>query len=297
MDLASGWFGGRPALASAQLRQARDQGWSGVSLLPEDPSLELEGIEEARRDLGRGFSAAAWDALQAPAHRTAADGHSSAVSTTQEAALARIGETLRRLERLDAPLLVVASGLDDDPRRREEGEALLGRLSCGERIEPEEGPELHDRLPRQDRERQLEAFARFLFELIHRAGGRRVAIAAAPSPAAVLDPEGLALLFGEPSLRGLGYWHRTGAVQARAALGLEEPGAWLEAGAAAAVGATLEDWGEGRGRLFPGEGEVDLRLLAEYLPRRAVRVLSLAPGYPGAALQEAREALESLGLG
>jgi sugar phosphate isomerase/epimerase len=296
MELASGWFGGRPQLASAQLREAHDLGLDGVALLPGDPSVDLEGIAAARADLGRGFSAASWDALQPSSHRNPSRAVSSPDPRRQGGSLSRIPDTVDRLLRLGCELLVVPAGEDEAALPREEGRAQLGRLSCGEAVEPDAARAVRDSLHPEKRERQLEALARFLHTLRRTAPGLRLAVAAEASPAAVLDPAGLALLREERSLEGLGYWHDAGAVQTRAALGLDDAGAWLEAGGAVCLGSSLQDAAEGRERLFPGEGAVDFPLLAEYLPRTAVRVLSLAPGYPGEAVREAQEAFRSLGL-
>ncbi len=297
MELASGWFGGRPQLASAQLRQARDLGMAGVALLPGDPAVGLEGIGLARKELGKGFAAASWDALQDASHRNASRAVASCDRSQQAAALARIPAALARLRELGADLLVVPAGEEDSARAREDGQGLLGKLSCGETIEADAGRSLRDRLPSAQRERHLEALARFLHTLQRHAPGLRIALAAEASPAGVLDPDGFRLLRDEASLGWLGYWHEVGAVQIRATLGLEDAGAWLEAGGRHSLGASLQDSAEGRERLLPGEGEVDFSLLADYLPRGARRVLSLAPGYPGAAVREAREALTALGLG
>ena len=297
MELASGWFGGRPRSASAQLREAHDLGMEGVALLPGDPAVELEGIEVARRDLGRGFAAASWDALQAASHRSGSRDVASADRRRQLPSIGLLPATLERLHRLGSSILILPAGWDDDSRAREDGEALVGRLSCGQPVEAGAAAEVRDRLPQSRREAQLEALARFLHEASGQAPGVQVALCAPASPAGLLDPAGLSLLRQESSLRGLGYWHDAGAVQTRASLGLEDPGAWLEAGGGAILGASLQDCARGRDRLPPGEGEVDFRLIAEYLPGSARRVMSLAPGYPVAVVREARQALTSLGLG
>ena len=59
---------------------------------------------------------------------------------------------------------------------------------------------------------------------------------------------------------------------------------------------TLHDWADGQDQRFVGEGEVDFRLLAEYLPREASRVLSAAPVYPKELLTAAQDALAAAGL-
>ncbi|MFQ5749451.1 MAG: hypothetical protein ACE5H3_08350, partial [Planctomycetota bacterium] len=100
----------------------------------------------------------------------------------------------------------------------------------------------------------------------------------------------------DPGLAGIGLWFDPAVAEARAALAHEPPGLWLDSLARHIVGATLQDFSVGRDRLPPGEGQVDWRLVAEYLPRGAVRVLALAPSYPGEAALEARGCLQGFGI-
>jgi hypothetical protein len=46
----------------------------------------------------------------------------------------------------------------------------------------------------------------------------------------------------------------------------------------------------------PGKGEVDFKLLAEYLPNEAERVIEVNSRYPRAEILAAVQALDSLGI-
>ncbi|MFQ5749730.1 MAG: hypothetical protein ACE5H3_09770, partial [Planctomycetota bacterium] len=119
IHLASGWFGARPRLASAQLRLAADLGFPGLALLPEEPTLGLEGLAQARSDTGSAFVAAAWDSLQDQGNQETSQGISSSDPSEWRAAGALVPGTLERLLALGARILIVPAGLDRTPGVRE----------------------------------------------------------------------------------------------------------------------------------------------------------------------------------
>ncbi|HEX9792674.1 MAG TPA: hypothetical protein VGC54_01700 [Planctomycetota bacterium] len=145
-------------------------------------------------------------------------------------------------------------------------------------------------------EQALESLARFVHVLGRSLGGFRIALAVEAAPAGLLAPDRLALLFEDPSLRDLQYWHDTAAAEAREVAGLDQAGDWLDRFGRRMAGATLHDFSNDRDGRLPGEGSVDWQLLAEYLPQRAHRVLALAPSYPDEKALEARAALTAFGI-
>jgi sugar phosphate isomerase/epimerase len=217
----------------------------------------------------------------------------SVLSATSE----RIDSWVATLRERQVRKVVVEAGLAKQSALRERGSKLLeqlraeGKASWGteasESLQAEVGPQA---------ERELEELARFLHDLLRKAPWLSVALAIEDHPAALLDPARLRLLREEASLPPLGYWHDTGRAQTRAALGLDAPGDWLDQHAAVLVGASLHDWADGQDQRLPGDGQVDFRLVAEYLPRQAARVLSVAPVYPKGLLPAARDALGAAGL-
>ena len=75
----------------------------------------------------------------------------------------------------------------------------------------------------------------------------------------------------------MGYWHDTGTLHLRERAGLATQGQWLDAYAPRLVGLHLQDAAGAESQMPPGSGEVDFRLLADYLPPGAERVLELNP--------------------
>jgi hypothetical protein len=77
------------------------------------------------------------------------------------------------------------------------------------------------------------------------------------------------------SKQGVGYWHNTVRIHQRFCAGLPNQGAWLEAFAPRMLGVHLADASEQERGLPPGAGEIDFKLVAEYLPKDAARVLEV----------------------
>ncbi len=287
MLLATCCFGGSPATLAERLEKAVDASFAGLALLPGDRAPAAGDWRRACRRTGTGLRAAAWDALL-PEDAEGAD------PAERPEALPTV---LGRLRELDARLLILPAGRIRDREVRARGERLLGRLRSGDAVDAADEA-LQELLisTAHGRERQLEDLARLLYALRGAAPGLPVALWPSPSPAGLLHPASLKLLRSELSLPTLGLWHDPGVCALRATLGLDEPGAWLEVGGAQLMGVTLHDCVGGLDRLPPGSGQVDFRLIADYLPASALRVLALAPAYPEEVLGEARAALAAHGI-
>ncbi len=291
--LATSWFGSRPGPLAGRLPRARELGFEGVALLPGDPEPDLEGWDRFRSASGERVPAASWDALTG----AAAEDLSALEAGRREQALARAGSALGLLHRLGGEVLILAPGVPGGESLAERDARLLARLEEEGALPPgDEALEEVRGLAARDRERHLEALARSIVALLRREPGLTVALALEPGAGALLDLAAAELLLGDSSLGRAALWYDTGAAGLRAALGLEDPGAWLDRLGGRIAGATLHDHAGGRDGLPPGAGETDWPLVAEYLPRRAWRVLLASPSYPGAALAEAVSALAGHGL-
>lgn len=193
--------------------------------------------------------------------------------------------------------LLLAVGVGCQEGLAERGARLIERLEKGEKLSGDEAlAEVRRQVLLQ--EADWEKLARVLHTIRRIAGPRlRISLFPGANPGGILQGNALETLLQEPEFAGIGYWHDTGVAQIRHAFGLEEPGWWLDTFGASIQGTTLQDWSVGTTGLAPGEGEVDFRLVAEYLPAEARRVLSLAPSYSGAALTEAADVFATLRLG
>lgn len=283
MELSLTCFGSARRPLQELLDQARELGFQGVQPVPGELPEDLPSDSYTGR-----FRFLPTSILDQP---NADPGQSA--STPQ----AKIDHWVEQLRTKQVRKIVIEAGLLKQAALRERGSKLLEQLraegtatwgpEASESLQAEVGPQA---------ERELEELARFLHELLRKAPWASVALAIEDHPAALLDPGRLGLLREEAGLPQIGYWHDTGRAQTRLALGLDAPGDWLDQHAAVLVGASLHDWAEGQDQRLPGDGQVDFRLVAEYLPRNAARVLSVAPVYPKELLPAARDALGAAGL-
>lgn len=279
MLLSSAWFGHRARRLDEQLRAAAALRFSGIAVLPgADPiaagrsAAEVGGVE---------VGAASWDAL-APAPSNPAQAPARAWSRESAPAV------LEALAALRCTLLILPVGPDQQGDAAARGERLLGRVRAGELLHGDEALEELNLLLQPQSERQLEELAALAHELLRRAPGLRLALAPGPSPAGLLTPARARLLLEDVGATGLGLWHDPADAEARAAAGMPPAGAWLDAFGSRILGVSLHDWARGQALLPPGAGVVDWALLAEYLPRAALRVMHLAPSTPAELLHEAR---------
>ncbi|MDA1260811.1 MAG: hypothetical protein O3A20_09340 [Planctomycetota bacterium] len=283
MLLSTSWFGQRARGLDEQLRLAVDRRFAGVALLP-GASIPPEPWPAPERfPSGARIGAAAWDTLcergseERGPHWSGGPPHSRSVLTA--------------LARLQGPMLIVPAGSEPLTGAHERGERLLGRLRAGDIMEGDEALEELGRGSQRAAEKHLQELALTLHSLMREAPGLKIALAPGPSPAALLTPDRLALLLADLPDPALGLWHDPADAESRAAFGLPPAGAWLDRFRGRILGVTLCDSAGGGDRLPPGAGTVDWPLLAEYLPRGAVRVLDLAPSYPEEWLAEARTLL------
>ena len=93
----------------------------------------------------------------------------------------------------------------------------------------------------------------------------------------------------------MGYWHDTGRIHRRGRLGIPDQGAWLEVFGERTLGVHLRDATDDEFGLPPSLGEVDFKLVAEYLPKESSRVVDVDPTHGRAEVLASVQFL--LGLG
>jgi sugar phosphate isomerase/epimerase len=279
IQLNSGWFGGRPALASAQLREARDWGFYRISLLPGEPRLKMEGLAEARADTGARFGAAAMDSLRQNDHEG-------------------LDEVIPRLKELGSSLLIIESPLLAKEALVASAEQLLSRQRAGANLDGDEACEQFRMELADDSsaEQHLEHLVRRLHAACHSYPGLKIALKPHSSAAGLLNPEYFRLLLGELAELPVGLWYCPGTAHTRMDCGLEAVGDWLELAPHRIFGCSLQDYAEGVTHLLPGDGVVDFQSIAEYIPRDCQKVLAVAPAYPKEDLLEVVRLLDSYGI-
>lgn len=297
MILAQTSFGTPGTGLENRLEQAAEVGFRGLAAL--DPAdLHQTDLNALPSHLRGRIPVAAWSSFLAlPEADETPPSPASADPSQWQMAAAEWPTVLAGLRAVGAHTMILDCGFQQAGGAQERGEKLLRALEEKGTIDPaNEALEPLRNADVGDDERQLESLARFAHALHQKAPGLKIAVRPAASPAGLLRPHHLHLLHNDAGLPWLHYWHDCGVAQTRAAMAMDQPGEWLDAAASSLVGATLQDWAEGRDLLLPGEGQVDFQLLAEYLPQTSTRVLAAAPVYPIGSLPAARETLAALGI-
>lgn len=277
--LSTTCFGTRLSNIQDQIFAAVGMGFRKIELgLAESPP-SMEGLEESQRETGVSIPsivAGCRDPLNGRA--LAVDRLGSLQAQECERALNSIRRHVRLAQSWGCNTIVVrGTKIEDDKLRREaqELEALAARNGVTEELK-ERVEELMRRVPRAG-QKQAEQMCRSLFTLRQ----EHPDVVFALEPGRDLDDlmchEVMGWVLDDLDGRGLAYWHDVGRIHLRERLGLPAQGEWLEAYAARMVGIHLQDAGEEEAEMPLGLGEVDFKLLAEYVPRQAERVLEIGP--------------------
>lgn len=184
---------------------------------------------------------------------------------------------------------VEGAGLDE---RFRSAEGLVERGEpCGELLEEVR------RLAAPRRSGHLERLCRAVHGIARSRPGLALALLPASRPDGLLTLGALQDVLAE--LRGLevGVWVDVGHAKARERLGGEPLAVVLPAVAARVVGIDAHDCQRLQEHLTPGDGEVDWKLVAANLPRRAVCVLDVEASDAKALGAAARAAAQMLGRG
>ena len=126
------------------------------------------------------------------------------------------------------------------------------------------------------------------------------AVTLALEPGPYLDDllalEALQWVFEDLGKYGLGYWHDTGNIHVRERMGLPCQGEWLERLGSRMLGVHLRDVAENELEKPPGAGEVDFRLIADYVPKDAARVVEVNPRHGRAEILQSIQFLTNQGF-
>jgi sugar phosphate isomerase/epimerase len=143
---------------------------------------------------------------------------------------------------------------------------------------------------------QIDHFCRGIHKLITEFPEVTIAVEAGMHYNDLLSFETTGWMLEDLAKQGLRYWHDSGRVFMRERAGLPPQGQWLDTFGNCMVGAHIHDSDGVLCEMPPGKGAVDFKLLAEYLPKEAERVIEVNSRHPRAEILAAVQALASLGI-
>lgn len=218
----------------------------------------------------------------------------------RERALNSLRRHLRLAETWQCPRFIVrGSSIDNEDLRNRASELQAAVAKDGL------GPDGADgKVAKQIRKLADEVKKKGQTQLRHLCRGLHILMKEFPSVAFSLEPGGrLDDLLGYDAmgwvledLPGLNYWHDAGLIHQRERQGLPGQGAWLDGFGSRMQGMHLEDVAGDKLELPIGLGEIDFKLVAEYAPAKALRVIEIGFRHGRAEILASVDALQKLGL-
>jgi len=224
----------------------------------------------------------------------------SADDTERERALNSLRRHLRLAETFACPKLVVRGTRIGDDGLKVKAEALEGRVASeGLGAHGAEGKlaveirGLADEIQAKG-QAQIEHLCRGLHTLKKEFPDVNLCVEAGARLDDLLGIEAMGWVLGD--LPELCYWHDAGVIHQRERQGLPGQGDWLDRFSGRMGGMHLQDADGDKCELPVGLGEIDFKLIAEYAPKEALRVIEIGPRHGRAEILASVAALMSLGL-
>ncbi len=294
------------ACFGARLKTIEDQAFAAVAMgfrslelgLSEQP-VPLNGWEDSHRETGVCVQSVVSGALNPGSENMSGTRLGSNDPEQRERALNSLRRHVRLAQHLKAPVVVVRGCEVEDPKLAlEAGElrAELVRAVAAEREAVKERARGFVQRVVKRGQRQLEHFCRALHSLVREFPETKLAIEPGRAINDLLSFDAVGWALEDLAKQGVGYWHDTGRIHERSRAGLPDQGAWLDAYAGRMYGIHLHDASEEETDLPPGQGEVDFRLVSEYVPKGAARVLEVDPRHGRPEVLVAVQFLMDVGL-
>ncbi|MEO0652913.1 MAG: hypothetical protein AAFZ65_19720, partial [Planctomycetota bacterium] len=182
----------------------------------------------------------------------------------------------RLAEKWAAPRVVVRGSQVEDPALEAEARAFEA-----EALRDGVSPELRERVGEYVRrvqlagQPQLEHLCRSLHGLLSEFPELQLALEPGRYIDDLLGFDAMGWVLDDLGGKRLGYWHDVGRIHLRERQGLPPQAQWLEAYGARMVGVHLQDAAEDETAMPVGLGGVDFKLVREYLPGDAERVVEI----------------------
>ena len=295
--LSTSCFGTRLKTIEDQAFAAVAMGFRRIELGLTDAPPTLNGFEDTRRETGVRVCSVISGCLKPLTEKPTCQLLSSSNAEEREQALGSVRRHIQLAQRLAAPVVVLRGSSVSDPKLRHEAETLNVKLA-------KDGPS--DELAEEFRgyvqrvqkkgQRQVEHLCRSLHQLISEFPATKLAVEPGMHVDDLLSFEAMGWVLDDLEKQGLAYWHDVGRIHLRQKLGLPGQGRWLESYASRMVGIHLQDAAESDPQLPPGAGEVDFKLIAEYVPKTASRVLEISQCHGRTEILGAVQFLTSLGF-
>lgn len=276
--LSTSCYGSRLRTIEDQAFAAVAMGFRRLELGITDSPVPLNGFADTRRETGIEVRSLVCGCLDPRSEHMSGTRLGSLDEDQRERALISVRRHIQIACKYACPTVILRGCEIEPAAAQREGDELQARLAR-EGPNDQLGTDLQAYAHRSQRrsQRQVEHLCRSIHSLIGQFPGTRIALETGPHLNDLLHFEAMGWVLEDLAKHGVGYWHDTGTIHLRERAGLATQGQWLDAYASRLVGMHLQDAAGLEPQMPPGSGEVDFRLLVEYLPSGAERVLELNP--------------------
>jgi sugar phosphate isomerase/epimerase len=253
-------------------------GFRRIELGLTDSPVAMNGFDDTRRETGIEVTSVISGCLKPRSDKMASSLLASTQDDEREQALNSVRRHIHMARGLGSKTVVLRCNSVLDPKLNKESDDLHLELE-EDGLSDELSEKIRDHVHRVQKrgQRQLDYFCRSLHTLLREFAGIQLAVEPGIHLDDLLSFEAMSWVLGDLSKHGLAYWHDVGRIHQRAHMGLPGHGDWLDAYSSRMVGVHLQDAAGEEIEMPPGKGEVDFRLLGEYVPREAARVLEINP--------------------
>ena len=275
-SLSTTCFGTRLGSIQDQIFAAVGMGFRRIELGLAEAPPSMDGLEESRRETGVTIPSMVVGCRDPLSGSMAVERMGSLVPEECDRALNSVRRHVRLAQRWGCNTVVLRGAKVEDPALKKEAEALSARINRGsENGELKEDVQSFVRRMQRRSQRQVEQLCRSLHALAQESPDTRFAIEPGREIDDLLGFDAMGWVLDD--LAGLQYWHDVGSIHQRERWGLTPQGQWLDTLAPRMLGVHLQDATDEEAELPVGAGEVDFRLLCDYLPKNAQKVLEIGP--------------------
>ena len=275
-SLSTTCFGTRLTSIQDQIFAAVGMGFRRLELGLAELPPSMEGLEESRRETGVAIPSMVVGCRDPLNGSLAVERLGSLVPEEAERAMNSVRRHVRLAQRWGCSAIELRGAKVEDAALRKEAEGLQQRIARGS-----ENGTLHEdvseyvrRMQRRS-QRQVEQLCRAVHALSQEFPDVSFVVGSAREVDDLLGYEAMGWMLDDlPTLR---YWHDVGSIHQREKLGLPPQGQWLDAYSPRMLGVHLQDASDEEAEMPVGTGEVDFRLLGDYLPKGAQKVIEIGP--------------------
>jgi len=274
--LSTTCFGTRLPSIQDQIFAAVGMGFRRIELGLADSPPNMDGLDESRRETGVMIPAMVAGCRDPRTGTMAVERLGSLLPEENERALNSLRRHVRLAQLWGCNTLVVRGAKVEDATLRREAEGLEQRIArANENGELKEDIASYVKRMQRKAAKQLEQFCRALHTLAQEAPQAVIALEPGREIDDLLGFEAMGWVLDD--LPNLKYWHDVGSLHQREKLGLTPQGQWLDSFAPRMLGVHLQDASAEEAEMPVGTGEVDFKLLADYVTKDAEKVLEIGP--------------------